>query len=302
MNAFFRKLTDNHIFLGVVVVITWGLVPALAKLGSLSGGLTTMYVSWINILGILGIMIFNGSIRKLNRQVNYARVIGIGIAWPLIYSIAYFTTVDKGGSSLTTLTNYLWPVFYLVFAYFLSSKRFSLRSWVVVCVAVAGVGIPSFIEGKISLVLAAIPWGITAAAMQGLFMLLIEDDRTDAWVFVFIIEIVTAVGATVYVLASGQFLVPDMPTFGYLIYLGLLAGTIGFWAFTKGGKISDDKGPDYRIQFIGILCLTPLVQVAVLPYLGVENISPVKWVGVLMITGALIWHRVASEKDKLRVP
>ena len=283
----------------LIVIVMWGLVPAFAKLGALPGGLTTMYVNWFAVAGILAIMVANGSIKRVNRQVRYGKIALVGLIWPLAYSIAYFTSIDLGTSSMTTITNYTWPVFYLLLATFLLGRDFPAKNWLVVGLAVLGVVIPMVMESNVGgLMILPILLGLTAAFSQALYSLVTESWEENAWLITLVVEVVTAVGATIYVLAFESFQVPSGSSLGYLAFIGVLSNGVGFWAFLRAGQVSARAGSSTKTLFLVLMCLTPLVQVVVLPLLKVEQIGIGRWAGVILITIALYGHRVFLQRKQ----
>jgi drug/metabolite transporter (DMT)-like permease len=287
---------NGYMFYSVLVVLMWGIVPAFAKLGSLSGGLTTMWVNWFAVLGVLVIMLVNGSINKVSRTQPYLKLAVLGIIWPLIYSIAYFTCVEKGGAALTTITNYTWPLFYLILASVVGGKRFTKQCWVFVLMVVVAVAVSVFLEGTVRFVLLATILGLVAAITQALYSYFSENIKVDAWVVTLVVEIVTAVGATIYVLFRGETISwPSWQTIGYLAFIGVFSNGIGFWAFLKASQTSAES-ESTKVVFLAMMSFIPLIQVIILPILGVEIVSPARWFGVIMITLSLFWYRFYSRK------
>lgn len=293
-----KNLLQKHsyVWLSLVVVVTWGLVPALAKLGDLPGGLTTLYVNWFAVAGILIIMSLNGSIWELKRAVPYRKLILIGLVWPFVYSILYFNSVHIGSPALTTIANYFWPVFYLFLASLFFGKRFLVESWLVVIVAVVAVAVPLLLEGGLNLIILPLILGLGAAASQAWFNLATEKPAADPWVTTLVIEIVTAIGSTIYVLFFEQLVVPSLTTLGYLGIIGVFSNGIGFWAFQRSGNESNKLGERANISRLMILCLTPLIQVVLLPILGVELVKPARWIGVVLISLGLVGYHLLSTK------
>ena len=278
----------------LLVIVLWGLVPSFAKMGDMTGGLTTMYVNWFATIGVLVIMTVTGATKEFKRSQPYVKLATIGLIWPFAYSIAYFTSIDMGSGSMTTITNYFWPVFYLIVASVFSGKRFPKRSWIVVFMATLAVTIPTILQGNIRIVLLPITLGLTAALCQALFSLFSEGFKENDWLVTFVISVTTAIGATLYVILYESFVWPDTQTLFYMAFIGVLSNGIGFWAFLKAGKVSAEE--NHKTLFLVLMCLTPLAQVVLLPILGVESVSSEKWIGVVLITGALMAYRLYPTK------
>lgn len=278
----------------LLVIVLWGLVPSFAKMGNMSGGLTTMYINWFATFGVLVIMAVTGATKEFKRSQPYLKLTAIGVIWPLVYSIAYFTSISLGSSSMTTITNYSWPVFYLICASLFAGKRFSKQNWVIVLMAILAVAIPTFLHGNIAVLFVPVMLGIVAAICQALFSLISENLKENDWLVTFVISAVTAVGSTVYVVFFESFVWPDATSLFCMAFIGILSNGIGFWSFLKASKVSNVE--NHKTLFLVLMCSTPLAQVALLPILGVESVSPEKWIGVVLITGALIAYRLYPAK------
>lgn len=286
-----KKDGAGYILYTITAIVLWGLVPSFAKLGNLSGGLTTMYVNVFAVLGVFVAMLVSGSVREFAKPQPYAKLIGVGIIWPLLYSIAYFTSISLGSPSLTTIANYAWPIFYLGIATTITKRKFGMNDWLVVGLGVIAVAIPTLMTGNVKLVVLPLGLGLAAALMQALYSFLTEKYEQDAWLVTFVVEAVTAIGATAYVLVFEHFLVPDLQTIGYMAFIGVLSNGVGFWAFLKASQISS-RSTGTKTVFLALMCATPLVQVLLMPVLGAEAVNGVKWIGVILITVALLFHRL----------
>jgi len=276
----------------LVVVVAWAVVPAFAKLGALPGGLTTAYVNWFAVFGLVVIMHANGSWLKLKEPQPYAKMVVWGLVWPLVYSIAYFTTVDQGGASLATITNYTWPVFYLGLATMIFGRRFSRRSWMFTLLAVIAVAVAMMGEASLTSVVFI---GLVAAASQALYSVLTEGSKENAWVVTFVVSVVTAIGATIYTVVMENWVwLSDPSTLFYLGFIGVLSNGVGFWAFLKANQTSSESEGSKTV-FLVLMCTIPLVQVVILPLFKVETVTPERWLAVLLITGALFGYRVTAK-------
>jgi len=285
-----------YIFYSILVIVLWGLVPAFAKIGNLPGGLTTFYVNWFAVVGVLVIMLFTGRTKQFNKPQPYKKLVIVGLFWPLAYSILYFTSINIGSASLTTIANYTWPILYFILASVFAGKKFSGKNWIVVVLSMLAVAIPILIGGNLKLLLLPLGLALFAALAQATYSLLTEKFNEDAWLITFVVELVTAIGSTIYVLIFEHFTIPDIKTLGYLAFIGILSNGVGFWAFLKASQESA-KDTGHKTTFLVLMCLTPLVQVVILPILGVESVSPAKMIGVVLICIALLIHRVSPRNN-----
>jgi len=293
-----KKDKDGYGYLAIVIV-AWGVVPAFAKLGNLSGDITTFYVNLIAVLAV-ALLITVKKAWKLFRELSVKDFLllgSLGLVWPLLYSVTYFQSVKEGGAALTTILNYSWPVFALAFGFILNKSKPTRASVVGVLFAVGAVSITCWLENSHSSIVIALPvlaLGLTAGASQGFFN---EGNRRlgyDPWVTTFIVEVVTAIGVTVFVLLRGSFVVPSWTSFGYLAVIGAISNGIGFWAFASGGK-KGDENPRWRGIWLAGNCLVPLSQALLLPIFGAEQVSPWKWLGIGLVTIGLVIVKLGNK-------
>lgn len=294
----------GYILFSVVVIVTWGLVPLFAKLGSLPGGQTTMWVNWFAVIAVLIIMALTKNLKQIKKDLPYKTYVKIGLVWPLVYSIAYFSAVDRGGPSLTTIANYTWPVFALALSYIMLKEKSSKKDWMVVMFATVAVGIPVLLEGKVTLLFLPLIFGLIAAASQAYFNISTHSfGRDTAWVLTLVISIVAAVGSTIYVAIFEKFELPGITTLGYLAFIGAISNGIGFWAFLRAGQEAHDLSKKSNTVFLVLMCLTPLVQALVLlvPFWKVESVSPLRWIGIILIALGVCLYRFLPEKKNENV-
>ncbi len=290
------KKKDRYAYLIAIVVVSWGIVPAFAKLSDLSGYLIAMYVSLVATITIALLITLQGKwklFKKLKRR-DYASIIAIGIVWPLIYSIAYFEAI-RYGAALATIVNYTWPGFALLFGWLINKAKPGYMPTIGVGFAVSAVTVTSILEnrGNLALALPLVVLGLIAAMSQG-FYTSITDKRVahNPWVITFIIEAVATIGSTIIVLIRNDFLIPSLSTFGYLATIGAISNGLGFWAFLAGSQKSGHLGPKAKSTWLIGMCFVPFAQVLLLPILGIESIGVWKWLGVCLIIIGLAISRL----------
>jgi drug/metabolite transporter, DME family len=278
----------------LVVLISWGVVPGLAKLGNLPGDVTTLYVNWIAVGAVAGIITVLRLWKKVlsYRRRDYAIMIGLGVVWPLIYSVAYFESINQGGPALTTVLNYTWPAFYLVAVRLLTGRRFGKLSILSVLLSIAAIAVTQILQAKgLAIALAPVLLGLLAAGTQGLFSAGTDEKwKYDPWVMTLIIEIVTAVGVTVLVVLRGSDVSVGGSALFYLAVIGAISNGIGFWAFLASNKLSAQISEFWKSTWLVAMCLVPVVQVVFLPLVGIP-VSPYNWVGLGLVVAALMLHR-----------
>jgi len=296
-----KNLVDKYKFVlfAIVVITSWGVVPLCADLGSLPGGQTTMWVNIFASIAVFAFMYFGKKFKEFDKSFSYAKYAGVGIVWPLAYSILYFSAVDLGGPSLTTITNYTWPIFsVLLLTIFYRQKR-NVTQWGVVILAVLGVAIPLFAEGTFRILLFPAALGIFAAMTQSLYHTLSKNFPDDkAWAITLVVSVITAIGSAIYVAIFEEFSIPSLQTFFYLLIIGAVSNGLGFWAFLRGSQLATKGNEHNHTIFILMMCLTPLIQVVLvgIPIFHLESVSYSRWIGVALILASLIIYQLSRIK------
>jgi len=294
MNLTKRDL--GHLPFSIMVVMTWGIVPAFAKISGLAGGLTTMYVNWFAVLALFLLLVCRRSLTKLTGNISYKKLVILGLIWPFAYSIAYFTSIDLGSSSLTTIMNYTWPFFYLILAatfsktktrkflgFDIQEVRFSKRYLPVVLLAISAVMVPIVMEEKIYFFFLPMILGLFAALAQSFYVIATEKLDGDEVVITFVISAVTAIGATIYVLLFEKVALPNIRSLGYTAIIGVFSNGIGFLCFLKASKMKGEANELSKLLFLIILCLVPIVQMVLLPIFRVERVPISRWIAIVLV-------------------
>lgn len=284
----------RYIWLLLIAVTSWGVVPGFAKLGNLGGDITTFYVNWVAVFAVAAIITITGQWQKIRNYTSkqYLIMVALGIAWPLVYSVAYFESVNVGGPALATILNYSWPLFALFFAHLISRKKAGKFSVIAVVLASVAVAVTCYFKqnGEVGLSLIALCLGITAAITQGFYSSATDRWSYDPWIMTLIVELVTALGVSIIILVRGSFVWPSLTTLGYLSFIGAISNGVGFWAFLAGSQVSSGN-PNSRATWLIGMCLVPFAQIALAALLGVATVSIGEWCGVIIIVVSLLINR-----------
>lgn len=292
-----------------VVFVSWGVVPAFAQLGNMPGDLTTF---WVNLTATAAVLVFALLFAKKEFSKytagQYAGMAAIGVAWPLIYSIVYFTSVDKVGAACTSILNYTWPVWYFVLGFWLIPNKISRynKVFVVICMALvlASVGYVNYSKlaesGNPAEHLKFLPLfalGLGAGLMQGFYSA--ANDKWDfhPWVMTFVVEAVTLLGSAAFVLWHyGTIELPDLTTFGYLTFIGVISNGIGFWAFLASSKLSSQMSettPWIKPVWLVSVCFVPFGQIIFTAISGIA-VPTFYWISAAIMVTALLFARFAD--------
>ena len=291
-----------YTYLGLlaVVVVSWGIVPCFAELGGLPGDVTTMWVNWFAVIAVGLILAIRGSFPHLVAlpPQKLFQMASLGVVWPLTYSLAYFGSISTGSAAFTTIINYTWPLFAMIFGYLLNGgkKLFTPLARGLVLFSIAAVGVSfAWGIGTMEVTLVGFLLGLIAGITQGFYSAYTDKHTMDAWVLTFVIEVVTAVGATIFVLVRGTFMVPPIESLFYLLIVGAVSNGIGFWAFVKGTMLTSNAEPKARATWLIGCCLVPFGQIVALVIAGIP-VSLAMWFGVILISGGLFFYRFATKE------
>lgn len=298
-----EKRSDySYLWLMILTIFCWGIVPGFAKLGNLPGDVTTLWVNIVAVLAVAVIIMLNGHWRLLYQYnlTDYLSMISIGLIWPLGYSLAYFFSINYGSPSLTTVLNYGWPIFYLIFAAWLIGLKITMRSILFVIFAVGAIVCVTLLSGNLNAanLTAALVLGVLAAVTQGLYCTLGDKYHYEPWVLTLVVEVVTMLGAVIFVTARGTFILPNTSALWYLAMIGVLGNAIGFWSFLAGSQRSHAAGEVAKTTFLMGMCLVPVVAVVLLPFMRAEIIDGWKLLGAVVISVGLIFYRLTLPKQK----
>lgn len=286
------KAEIRLVLFSLVVVFCWGIVPTFAKAANQSWEVTTFFVNWTAVVALGLFVVLSGRVMKLDRLLPYTKVVGIGMVWPLLYSFLYFGSVQVGTASLTTITNYTWPVFCLLWGV-VYGKKFMKQSWLLLIFAFLAVTVPILADGLVQVGLLAVFLGLMAAVCQGWYTQVTDGFTLDPWLVTLVVSVVTAIGSTVFVIARGSVAWVGWESFFYLGAIGLLGNAIGFGFFLLASQLGGKLG-EQKVIFLGLMSLVPFAQVVICQVMGQEMVTPARWVGVALLVVMMFWYRLSS--------
>jgi len=270
-----------YVYAGLVL-LAWGIVPMLAKYVSLPGSTTAMVVNWSALVAVFFIMLVTRNLWQFKYLSRYWKQFTlVGMVWPLLYSIAYFESIKQGSASLTTLLNYTWPLFAALILLVVRKVYISRPAAIALIVSVIILALSISTDGTLQLNgWLPIVLGIVAAATQGFFNIEGQNEErypsSLVWLMTFVGALVTAVGATAFTVLSGENITLasiDITSLWPLVLIGAFSNGIGFWAFLKASKLSSSDGGEREQSFWLMMTFVPVVQVALLPIVGLEQID-----------------------------
>ncbi|MBW6441953.1 DMT family transporter [Patescibacteria group bacterium] len=273
----------------VLLIITWGIVPAFGKLANMPGDSTTFLVN-VTALGALALILTLMKFKdgdgvsksywskfKLYSLKDYGLMVAIGVIWPFIYSLLYFQAIYEGEPVGMTILNYTWPLMVIMLSlikfgkrsYYLSKSGFKFILPVVLTVTAVVIYQTG---GSISMPLRILVMGLIAAFTQALFNFF--DHDYDNWIALFVLEVTTVVLSVPIMIFTKNY--PSAITFNGFVLLsiiGVVGNAIGFCVFMEGRRES------CRLKELGNMHSEPIwlasqgvVPISVLVTMFISNI------------------------------
>jgi hypothetical protein len=205
---------------------------------------------------------------------------------------------------MTTLLNYLWPLFALLF---LTRKmRIPPIGIILALFGFLGIALSLFLDGSLKLVFGPLIFGFAIPITQAYFNVATTDNNVYpakyAWLLTFVGALVTTIGSAIYIMIfeNGKFSIGvPIATFIPLAIIGLVGNTIGFYSFLRAGQLS--KEPAEKVWFILLMFLIPFAQVFFLVITRVEsNISPARFIGIVIVAISFLAFKL-WEKRNLKI-
>ena len=236
----------------VLLIVTWGIVPAFGKLANMPGDVTTFYVNITALIAlalIISLMRYkdqNGVVRSYWAKLkdysfkDYGFMVAIGVVWPLVYSLFYFQAIYEGEPVGMTILNYTWPLMVIGLAILKYGKKAyyvtkaGAKFIIPVILTVAAVVFYQM-DATISFTGRILVMGLIAALTQALFNFI--DHGYDNWIALFVIEATTVVFIVpIMIFTTHYTMVPSWESLGLMSIIGVFGNAIGFWVFMEGRR------------------------------------------------------------------
>jgi drug/metabolite transporter (DMT)-like permease len=286
----------------VLLLIFWGLVPAVSKLGKMDGIQMTF---WVNIFAVATLMIIvpfvNTSTRRRKYKklgfVDYLKICSLGLVYPLLYSLLYFQAIYEGSPALTQIIGRTSILIYIPVLVYVFRIKGSLAVKDIVLMSLTVAAVLVGLSGKISLIESVpttIVMAVFAAILNGFYNALADKWKNsyDPLIVTFIIEIVSAIGSAVLIIATNKFYIPQGTSLLYLLLIGVLANGFGFWLYLEGfQKAANMQSSSHKVVFLVFLTgILSLIQALLISISGAENISTSLWIGFFILLSGMTWY------------
>ncbi len=285
--------------------VLWGIVPGCAKLSNLPGDLLCLWVNWIAVFSLLLVVLitrqWHGLLQNKNNKpynvTDYLKVSVLGLCWPFLYSLAFFSAIYESGPVFTTILSYSFPIFALLFGYIFFKKKVSFKSYLGVLFAIFGISTGVYL-GNNGGIIPAIPiicMGLFAGMSQGLYISITSQwQKYNPLMITFVISVVTAISVTILVGISGNFYIPSPKSIFFAAVIGIFGNALGFLIYTYGNQLANRSSKDRGIWLSG-LCFILISQFMFSVFFGIDVFNPYYTISVVFITIGLI---INSKSDK----
>ncbi|HPD74202.1 MAG TPA: DMT family transporter [Patescibacteria group bacterium] len=271
----------------VLLIVTWGIVPAFGKLANMPGDVTTFYVNVTALIAlalIITIMRYkdqNGVARtywtKLKNYSfkDYGLMVAIGVVWPLIYSLFYFQAIYEGEPVGMTILNYTWPLMVIALSILKYGKKAyyvtkSGAKFIIPVILTVAAVVFYQMDAIVSFTTRILVMGLIAALTQALFNFI--DHGYDNWIALFVIEATTVVFIVpIMIFTTHYTMVPSLNSLLLMSIIGVAGNAIGFWVFMEGRR---ECG---RLKERGVMTSEPI-------WLAAQGVVPISVLVTMIIT------------------
>lgn len=294
----------------LLMLLFWGLVPAISKLGKMDGIQTTFWVNTI-ATGTLFVLvrILNTPERKSKynklESIDIAKMAFLGLFYPLAFSIMYFQAVYQGSPALTQIIGRTSIIMYVPILVYIFKIKGSISKQDVIFMSITVLAVLVGLAGKVNLNtgLAAVFLAFGAAFLNGVYQAVGDKwkDSYDPLIVTFVIEIVTSLVSGILIVTTDRFFIPTGMPLLYVSIIGIFANGFGFWIFLEGlhksSKMSETVNDSshkviYLVSLTGVLSL---IQAILISVLGAEQISASVWIGILILVAGLVWYGINKQ-------
>ena len=282
----------------IVTVLIWSTMAATVK--SMASDMPNMQLlavsSYISVIFLLGINIATGKIAvmKTYKLKDYAIMIGLGFVGMFLYSALYYYGLSQITSQEACIVNYLWPLMLVIFSCIILKEELTFMKIFGMFLSFVGVVILSLGSSTIAFSDAAMS-GVTscviAAACYALYSVLNKKTDYDQHIFMMICWGVAAVGATIFGLATEEWVPIQGIQWVGLTWIGAIVHAAAYlmWAIAL-------KGTKNTAKIANIAYLTPVLSVGVSYIFLKEQLEPSAIFALLIILGSILLQTIKDNE------
>ncbi len=282
-------------------VILWALIPVCSKkvLAGMDSLALLFFSSLISAVTLAIYMLFAGKARLLSnyRIKDYAYMAFLGFLGSFAFYVFLYKAFSLASAQEVFIINYLWPIFIVVFSFFLLHERFSVWKLLGVMVSFVGVAVIVTKGHMYSIQLSSLEgdlYALLAAISFALFSVLGKKASYDETVSVFIYFAVSTLLSLVFVPFFHVYEFSTSVVF-WLFVNGVFVNGISyiFWFFAlKKGRVHIVSNGVYLTPFVALLFIAL--------FLG-ERIETYSFVALLMIVSGIFLQIFTGYKSRNRI-
>lgn len=281
-----------YIYISITILL-WGSTPPISKLvlGTINSFQATFFTILFAVLGLFFILLLGGKLKIIKKYSlnDFKKMALMGFISPFLYLFLYYTAFLYITVTEVNILNYLWPIFVLLFAFFILKEKVTLGKILGILIGFSG-AIIVISQGDLSFITLINPIGylviIFGAACYGLFSILGKklDYEHFSSMFFYLLFGLVFIAITVGLFSS--FKIPNPFELLCLIYLGVFATALGFVFWFKAlkyGETAKMSNLIFLVPFIGLFFIHIIIK---------ERISILSVFGLgIIILGFLIQKR-----------
>lgn len=229
--------------------------------------------------------------KKIKKQIIPLCTSGIllGANWILLFEAYRYTTV-----SIATTCYYMAPIIVILTSPIIFKERLTAKKGICALVAIVGMIFVSGIIGTMFYGFKGVLYGLGAAVLYALIVIInkVIDGISPSQRTIYQLGI-SAVALIPYIILTEDFskFTFDIKAFGMLFVAGIVHTGIAYWLYFGSIK----KVPAQSVAIFSYI--DPILAVVLSVFVLSEAISPLAWIGVVLVIGAAMASEVSIKKQ-----
>lgn len=292
-----KKGSQAYIYAALSVLL-WGTIPTAFKLALSELSIVTMLgiTTFVSTGVLFVIMVLTGKLCLLKETTRKDLLWSalLGLITPVGYYLILLTAYSRLPGQVAQPINMIWPIILVFFSIPLLGHRIPARSFVALGISLVGVYIISSQGAPLSPgrsdtlgVLLALISGV----LWALYFILNMRDRRDESVKLFTGFAFGSVYMLILMLVTGSFShAMSFKGVAASVYCGFFEMGITFWLWLKALQMSETTD---RVG--NLVYFAPFISLILLHFIIDEPVYYTTLVGLLLITGSVIWQNRAKQ-------
>jgi len=254
-----------------------------------------LYSSLFSLAVLALIIIIQGKSAMLfsSRKKELLMSALLGTLNPFLYYILLFRAYSLLPAQEAMTLNYIWPIMLMLLSVPLLGERLSPVSIFAALISFSGVAVIATggdITGLNFSNAAGVALALSSSVVWALFWLLGVRDRRDETVTLFINFLFGTVYIIIYIMISGDIVLPPLPGITGCIYIGLFEMGITFVAWSLALRYAENTASISNLVFLSPFMSLLLISVVVGEKITLSTVSGL----VLIIAGIIIQNRFSK--------